>query len=83
MHIIQYKNFLIHFENLPIGSQKNTMSIHSNEPSRPPSRKKIVSWKQLLLRSVENTNFKKLNSQYTQEHEQSQNWTPFNPIQGI
>ena len=34
------------------------MSIHSNEPSRPPSRKEIVSWKQLVLRSVENTNFK-------------------------
>jgi len=52
---------------------KVTMSIHSNEPSRPPSRKEIVISKQLLLRSVENTNFKISESQYTQEHEQSQN----------
>ena len=36
------------------------MSIHSNKPSRPPSRKEIVSWKQLLLHSVENTNLKTL-----------------------
>jgi len=54
-----YKNFPNHFENLPTGKKKDMMSIHSNKPSRPPNRQEIVSWKQLLLRSVENTNFKK------------------------
>ena len=53
--------------------KKDTMSIHSNEFSRPPSRKEIVNWKQLLLRSVENTNFEISKSQFTQNHEQSQN----------
>jgi len=48
------------------------MSIHSNEPSRPLSRQELVSWKQLLLPSVENTNFKNSKLQYTQEHEKSQ-----------
>jgi len=68
---MQYKYFPNHFKNLPIGNKKDMMSIHSNEPSRPPSRKEIASWKQLLLRSVENTNLKNSKSQYTQEHEQS------------
>ena len=55
-----------------IGNKKDGMSIHSNEPSRPLSRQELVSWKQLLLWSVENTNLKNLKSQYTQEHEKSQ-----------
>jgi len=48
------------------------MSIHSNEPSSPLSKQELVSCQQLLLQSVENTNFKNLKSQYTQEHEKSQ-----------
>ena len=68
-HTIHYKHFPNHFNKLPIGNKKDMMSIHSNEPSRPPSRKEIVSWKRLLLRSVENTNLKNQKSQYTQEHE--------------
>jgi len=57
-------------ELFPIGNKKDVMSIHSNEPSRPPNRKEIVSWKEFLVRSVENTDFKNSKSQYTQEHEQ-------------
>ena len=38
-----YKYFPNHFKNLPIGNKKDMMSIHSNEPSRPPSRKEIAS----------------------------------------
>ena len=48
------------------------MSIHSNETSGPLSKQELVSYKQLLLLSVENTNLKNSKSQYTQEHEQSQ-----------
>jgi len=48
------------------------MSIHSNEPSGPLSKQELVSFKQLLLWSVENTNLKNSKSQYTQEHEKSQ-----------
>ena len=48
------------------------MFIHSNEPSCPLSRQDLDSWMQLLLWSVENTNFKNSKSQYTQEHEKSQ-----------
>jgi len=55
-----------------IGNQKDRMSIHSNEPSSPLSKQVIVSCQQLLLWSVENTNFKNSKSQYTQEHEKSQ-----------
>ena len=59
------------------------MLIHSYAPC-PLSRKEIVSWiqKQLLLRSVEDTNFKNSKSQYTQEHELLQNWTPPIPYKG-
>jgi len=38
----------------------------------PLSKQELVSCKQLLLLSVENTNFKNSKSQYTQEHEKSQ-----------
>jgi len=48
------------------------MSIHSNEPSCPLSKQELVNCEQLLLSSVENTNFKNSKSQYTQEHEKSQ-----------
>ena len=48
------------------------MSIRSNEPSCPRSKQELVSCKQLLLLSVDNTNFKKLKSQYTKEHERLQ-----------
>ena len=54
------------------GNKKDRMSIHSNEPSCPLSKQKLVSCKQLLLWSVENTNFINSKSQYTQEHEKSQ-----------
>jgi len=48
------------------------MSIHSNEPPSPLSKQELVSYQQLLLKSVENTNFKNSKSQYTQEYEKSQ-----------
>jgi len=48
------------------------MSIHSNEPPCTLSKQELVSCKQLLLLSVENTNLKISKSQYTQEHEKSQ-----------
>ena len=54
------------------------MSTHSNEPSNPLSKQELVS----CLWSVENTNFKNSKSQYTQEHEKSQNWTPPIPYKG-
>jgi len=38
----------------------------------PPSKQELVSCKQLLLLSVENTNLIFLKSQYTQEHEKLQ-----------
>jgi len=38
----------------------------------PPSKQELVSCKQLLLLSVENTNLTNSKSQYTQEHEKSQ-----------
>jgi len=66
------KNPTNHFENIPIGNKKDRMSIHSNEPSCPLSKQELVSCEQLLLLSVENTNFKNSKSQYTQEHEKSQ-----------
>ena len=55
-----------------IGNKNDRMSIHSNEPSSPLSKQELVSCQQLLLKSVENTNFKNSKSQYTQEHEKSQ-----------
>ena len=48
------------------------MSIHNNEPSSPPSEQELVGGQQLLLWSVENTNFEISKPQYTQEHEKSQ-----------
>jgi len=48
------------------------MYIHSNEPSRPLSKQELFSCQQLLLWTVENTNFKNSKPQYTQEHEKSQ-----------
>ena len=38
----------------------------------PLSKQELVSCKQLLLLSAENTNFKNSKSQHTQEHEKSQ-----------
>jgi len=49
------------------------MSLRSNEPSWPRSKQELVGCMQLLLWSVENTNVKNSKSQYTQEHERSQN----------
>jgi len=60
-------------ESLGVKNKNTPEAIrNSNEPSRPQSRQELVSWKQLLLRSVENTNLKNSKLQYTQEHEKSQ-----------
>jgi len=55
-----------------IGNKKDSMSIHSNEPSSPLSKQELVSCQKLLPWSVENTNFKNSKPQYTQGHEKSQ-----------
>ena len=52
--------------------KSRSCALHSNEPSSPLSKQELVSCQQLLLWSVENTNFKNSKSQYTQEHEKSQ-----------
>jgi len=57
------------------------MSIHSNEPSCPLSKRELVSCKQLLLLSVENTNLLFEITVYTGTREIA-NWTPPIPHKG-
>jgi len=80
----EYKVFLLSLSLSAPSTASLSASSWSGLPEWPwtiTKRMEIVSWiwNQLLLRSVENTNFKNSKSQYTQEHKQSQNWTPFNP----
>jgi len=51
------------------------MGLHTPQVER----KYLVEFKQLLLQKCWEHEIQNSKSQYLQEHEQSQNWTPLNP----